>query len=89
MFESVGATAMALMLDAGVVDPRIELQVGVGYDAVVVRHRLPPPASSEFRSFGSIMNGAIKFCALNINPELISLALPVSPPFVERKTCMF
>src|SRR6266849_8918153 len=89
MFESVGATPMALISDDGVVAPRIAVQVGVGKDAVVVRHRLLFPANSELWSLGSMINGAMKFSTPKESPEIISAALLVSPPFVERNTSMY
>src|ERR1044071_328253 len=60
MSELPFAIAMAVMFDQGLLSARIELHVGVGADAVVVRQRLPPPASSTVALFGSMTTGATK-----------------------------
>src|ERR1051325_651471 len=91
-FELPLATAMALMSNQGLLSPRIELHVGVGADAVVVRHRLPPPASRTFALFGSITTGAMKSLwefVPNGSPLVMSNPLFASPPFVERKISMY
>jgi hypothetical protein len=59
MFESALATAMALigLPSSGLIPD----QVGVLSLAFLLRQRLDPPASIEFGSLGSRMNGAIQF----------------------------